>query len=130
MGIDKTEQLLNKFDYTYRKENNKLIIKEDFALQIIIDFSDADTIKITDKLVGWNFLTGLIEMSVSKAIRYTFFSGMLATLLFVYLYLNLGDNGVNFTFFFLAFLFWVALWVPFYIIKAESVKKTLMRWNE
>ena len=55
----------------------KVIVNEDVAVlksikgiglksaqRIIIDFSDPEKIKITDRLVGWNFLTGLIEMSL------------------------------------------------------------------
>ena len=58
MEIDKTEELLKKFDYSFQRKNNELIIKMDFAQRMTIDFSDSEKIKIKDKLVGWNFLTG------------------------------------------------------------------------
>ena len=77
MGIEKTELSLNKFDYKFEKINNKIIVKLDFAQRIIIDFSDPEKIKITDRLVGWNFLTGLIEMSLKNATLYNFIGAII-----------------------------------------------------
>ncbi|WP_240723695.1 hypothetical protein [Flavobacterium sp. J27] len=105
MGIEKTEQLLNKFDYKFEKKNNKIIVKSDYAQRIIIDFSDPEKVKITDRLVGWNFLTGLIEMSIKNATLYNFIGAIIMTFLFVYM--DLEYSGLNLVFFFLAFIIWV-----------------------
>ena len=128
MGIEKTEQLLKKFDYKFEKKNDKLIIKSDFAQRIIIDFSEPEKIKISDRLVGWNFLTGLIEMSIKNATLYNFIGAIIMTFLFVCLDLEYG--GLNLVFFFLAFIIWVLLWTIFYLVKAENIKRTLISWNE
>ena len=128
MGIEKTEQLLNKFDYKFEKKNNKIIVKSDFAQRIINDFSDPEKIKITDRLVGWNFLTGLIEMSIKNATLYNFIGAIIMTFLFVYLDLDYG--GLNLVFFFLAFIIWVLLWTIFYLVKSENLKRILTSWNE
>lgn len=128
MGIEKTEQLLIKFDYKFEKKNNKIIIKLDFAQRIIIDFSDSEKVKITDRLVGLNFLTGLIEMSIKNATLYNFIGAIIMTFLFVYLDLEYG--GLNLVFFFLAFIIWVLLWTIFYLVKAENLKRILTSWNE
>jgi len=128
MGIEKTEQLLNKFDYKFEKKNNKIIVKLDFAQRIIIDFSDQKKIKITDRLVGWNFLTGLIEMSIKNATLYNFIGALIMTFLFVYL--DLEYSGLNLVFFFLAFIIWVLLWTIFYLVKSENLKRILTSWNE
>ncbi len=127
MGIDKTEKLLKKFDYNFRKENNKLIIKMDFSQRVIIDFSDSEKIVIKDKLVGWNFLTGMIEMSIKNATLYNFIGALVITFIFVYLDLEYG--ALNLVFFFLGFIVWILLWTIFYIVKAENLKQALMRWN-
>ena len=128
MGIDKTEQLLNKFDYKFEKKNNQIIVKLDLAQRIIIDFSNPEKIKITDRLVGWNFLTGLIEMSIKNATIYNFIGALVLTIMFVYL--DLEYDGINLIFFFLTFILWVILWTTFYLIKAENIKRTLMSWNQ
>ena len=127
MEIEKTEQLLNKFDYKFEKKNNRIIVKSDFAQRIIIDFSDPEKVKITDKLVGWNFLTGLIEMSIKNATLYNFIGAIIMTFLFVYLDLENGE--LNLVFFFLAFIIWVLLWTLFYLVKAENLKRILTSWN-
>ncbi len=127
MKIEKTEELLNKFDYNFEKKNDKIIVKSDFAQRIIIDFSDPEKIKISDRLVGWNFLTGLIEMSIKNATLYNFIGAIVITLLFVYF--DLESNGIHPVFFFSTFITWVLLWTTFYLIKAESIKRTLMSWS-
>ena len=50
MEIEKTEQLLNKFDYKFKKKNNQIIVKLDLAQRIIIDFSNPEKIKILNCL--------------------------------------------------------------------------------
>ena len=127
MGIEKTEQLLNKFGYKFEKKNDQIIVKLDLAQRIIIDFSNPEKIKITDRLVGWNFLTGLIEMSIKNATIYNFIGALVLTIMFVYL--DLESDGINLIFFFLTFILWVILWTTFYLIKAENIKRTLMSWN-
>src|SRR5690554_1344871 len=128
MGIEKTEKLLNKFDYKFEKKDSTITIKLDFAQRIIVDFSNPEKIKITDRLVGWNFLTGLIEMSIKNATLYNFIGAIVMTFLFVYLDLEYG--GLNLALFFLGFIIWVLLWTIFYLMKSENVKQNLIRWNE
>lgn len=128
MGIEKTQELLKKFDYEFQRKNSELIIKMDFSQRMIIDCSDTEKIKFKDKLVGWNFLTGLIEMSIKNAILYNFIGAIIVTFLFVYL--DLEYSGLNLVFFYLTFIFWVLLWTIFYLIKAENLKRILISWNK
>jgi hypothetical protein len=127
MGMDKTEELLKKFDYQFQKRNDRLIIKLDFSQRIIIDFTDPEKIKITDKLVGWNFLTGIIEMGIKNSTLYTFVWTIIIALVFAYLD---QSEGLNLAAFFLVFvIFWVLFWFMYYLIKAENLKRILMSWN-
>jgi hypothetical protein len=128
MGIDKTEELLKRFDYRYERKNNELIIKMDFSQIMIVDFSDSEKIKIKDKLVEWNFLTGLIEMSIKNATLYNFIAAMVITFLFVFL--DYKSDKINLMFFFLAVIIWMLLWTIFYLVKAENLKRILISWNE
>ena len=128
MEIDKTEALLKKFGYQFQRKNNELIIKMAFAQRVIVEFSEPDKIVIKDKLVGWNFLTGLIEMSIKKAILYNFIGAIIIT--FLFMFLNLKYSGLNMVFLFLAFMVWGLLWTMFYLIKAENLKRILIQWNE
>lgn len=128
MEIDKTEVLLKKFGYQFQRKNNELIIKMAFAQRVIVEFSEPDKIVIKDKLVGWNFLTGLIEMSIKNAILYNFIGAIIIT--FLFMFLNLKYSGLNMVFLFLAFMVWVLLWTMFYLIKAENLKRIIIQWNE
>ena len=128
MGIDKTEQLLKKFDYKFERKNNEIVIRLAYSQRVIVDFSDPEKIRIKDKLVGWNFLTGLIEMSIKSAFLYNFIGSVLFTFLAVYIDLELG--GMTLIYFYLGFMFWVLLWTMYYLVKAENLKQTLINWNQ
>lgn len=47
-------------------------MKLELAQQIKIEFDKPTKIIIKDKLTGWNFLTGMIEMSLKNALVYNF----------------------------------------------------------
>ena len=128
MGIDNTEKLLNKFDYKFSRKNNKLIIKMGLSQRMMIDFSKPEKIVISDYLVNWNFLTGIIEMSIKNAVLYNFIGVLFVTFLFIYL--DLESVKINLMFLYLWLIFWVLLWTFFYFIKSENLKQVLMRWNE
>ncbi len=128
MGIDNTEKLLNKFDYKFSRKNNKLIIKMGLSQRMMIDFSNPEKIVISDYLVNWNFLTGIIEMSIKNAVLYNFIGVLFVTFLFIYL--DLESVKINLMFLYLWLIFWVLLWTFFYFIKSENLKQVLMRWNE
>ncbi len=128
MGIDKTEQLLKKFDYKFKRKDTEIVIHLPYSQRVIVDFSDPEKIRITDKLVGWNFLTGLIEMSIKSAFLYNFIGSILFTFLAVYV--DVENIGITLVYFYLAFMFWVLLWTMYYLVKAENLKQTLINWNQ
>lgn len=128
MGIAKTEQLLKKFDYKFKRKDTEIVIHLPYSQRVIVDFSDPEKIRITDKLVGWNFLTGLIEMSIKSAFLYNFIGSILFTFLAVYV--DVENIGITLIYFYLAFMFWVLLWTMYYLVKAENLKQTLINWNQ
>ncbi|WP_234946475.1 hypothetical protein [Aequorivita viscosa] len=128
MEIEKTEQLLKKFDYKFKRKNNEIVIHLPYSQRVIVDFSDPEKIRIKDKLVGWNFLTGLIEMSIKSAFLYNFIGSILFT--FLAIYVDVENFGITLIYFYLAFLFWVLLWTMYYLIKAENLKHTIINWNQ
>lgn len=128
MGIDKTEALLEKYDYKFQRDSKELIVKMDFALRVIIDFSDPEKIIIKDKLVSFNLLTGVIEMRIKGAILYNIIGAIIIPFLIVYF--DFEYEKINLIFLFLAFIFWVLLWTIYYLMKFESLKQILISWNE
>lgn len=70
MEKEKTIEFLKKYDYKFQEEDHKIVVKLDFSHLVYLDFSENDKLKITDKLTGYNFLTGLISMSLKNAVIY------------------------------------------------------------
>ncbi len=128
METNQTEKMLNKFGYKYVKTNSKITIILDYSLRVIIDFSNPEKIIITDQLVGWNFLTGILEMSLKRAFLYNFIGIIIAT--FLFLFLDLSSKGMNLYYFYLVAIFMVVFWSIFYIQKSENMKQNIIRWNE
>ena len=50
--------------------DDKILVKLGLSQQIKIEITETNKIIIKDKLLGWNFLTGMIEMSLKNAIIY------------------------------------------------------------
>ena len=124
MNRDKILNALEKYGYNYIDKSEKIIVKLDYAQQIIIEVSNPDKVIIKDKLVGWNFLTGSIEMNIKNAMLYNF----IGMVLFSFILITWDESHIFGTFF-LAYIGWVLLWTPFYHIKAESFKQQIVSWT-
>jgi len=127
MGIDKTEELLRKFDYKFQRKNDQLIIEMDFSHRVIADFSNSGKITIRDKFIGWSFLSGLLEISLKKAILLNFIILLISTV--IYLFLGKKYEDFNFLFVLLASTGWLLLWSGYHLVKFENIKRTLISWN-
>ncbi|WP_139959122.1 hypothetical protein [Flavicella sediminum] len=124
MKIESTEEVLKKFDYSYHLKNDEIIIDMELSHKILVDFSNPQKVIITDKLIGYNFLTGIFKMSIKKAILFNIVIGFFLSLLISLENANLG------VLFFIALMVWVLLWSFFYISKSETLKQILINWND
>ncbi len=120
MEKEKLVNFLNKFGYKYSERKDTIIVNLDFAQKVIINFTENDQIKISDKLTGWNFLTGLIEMSLKNAMIYNFIGGIVTGILFFALGINKPET--NLITFYLIVILWVLLFTVYYLNKLESFK--------
>lgn len=123
MEKDKVISFLNKYNYSYSEKNNSIFVKLEHAQQIIIEFDEPNKIILKDKLIGWNFLTGMIEMSLKNAFIYNFIGTILFGILC--LYSENKTNGLNLIAIFLVFITWVILFSTLYIVKLESFKNQI-----
>lgn len=126
MENDKILNFLDKFDFNYSNDNQKIVVNLDFAQKVIIELKDGDKIKISDKLTGWNFLTGLISMSLKNAMVYNFVGGIIIGFLFITL--QLRNSEINMVPIYLVFILWVLMFSVYYLIKLESFKNQLMNF--
>jgi hypothetical protein len=100
----------------------------ELAQQVTIEFDVPNKIIIKDKLIGWNFLTGMITMSLKNAFIYNFVG--LILLGFICLYSENTENGINLIVLFLVFITWIILFSGFYLIKLEGFKNQIMNWTK
>lgn len=128
MEKDKVLSFLNKYNYSYSEKNNSLFVKLELAQQVIIKLDEPNKVIFKDNLVGWTFLSGMIEMSLKNALIYNF----IVTILFgvLSMYSENKENVLNLNAMFLVFITWVLLFSIFYIIKFESFKNQIINWTK
>jgi len=122
MKLETAEDFLKKFDYNYKRHDNVLIVEMDFSQKVLVDFSNPENIIMTNKLIGWNFLTGIIPSSIKNAILLNLIGGV-----FLSVIISLYDSKAG-IFFFLGLLFWVLVWFTFYHSKFDKLKQFLIKW--
>jgi hypothetical protein len=128
MEKEKTLIFLNQYGYKYFEKNNAIVVKLDFAQEVIIEFDEPNKIIIKDKLVAWNFLTGVLAMRLKSAFIYNFIGTFLCGIL--YLYLEKTGNSINLMPLFLVLMTWIALFTVFYLVKLESFKNQIINWTK
>lgn len=128
MEKEKVLNFLNKYNYSYSEKNNSIVVKLELAQQVRIEFDEPNKIIIKDKLIGWNFLTGMIEMTLKNALIYNF----VATIVFgiLCIYSENKENGLHAISLFLVLITWIILFSGFYIVKLESFKNQIINWTK
>ena len=124
MTNDRIKDFLTKYGYTFLEMEDSLNVKLGFALHAEINFSADGRILVKNRLGGWNFLTGMLEMNLSQALLYNFAGIVFISALFLLL---LRDT--NFFYLLLAYLFilsWVIFWGIFYHHIFEHFKTRIM----
>jgi hypothetical protein len=112
--------------------NWKAFAKEnpEYKIEVIIDLSSTDKIKLNDKLGSMNFLSWPFSMSIKGTMLYNFISSIIVMILFLAIR-NSTDNYVL-TLIVIFVAFWNLYWLIYYLIKSENFKneiKTLIRWK-
>jgi hypothetical protein len=124
------KEKLERYGYNYTENKNLLDIKLDFSQHLIIDFSEKEKIKFNDKLKGWNFLTGIIEMSYKGAIIYQTIGLFMAIILLMFLRISSENLIIPFVLILVGFSVWVIIWSFYYLVKLENIKKQIVFWIE
>ncbi len=129
MSIEQTEILLNKYDYNVHRIDDKLVVRLPFSQVVTVDYSKSGKVSITSRLVGWNFLTGILEMKLTNALIYSFVGMLLITILFTFTNLSLGGTS-NSIYFILAIIGWILMWCTFYLVSFYSFKQTVIQISQ
>ncbi|HAN77202.1 MAG TPA: hypothetical protein DCQ31_05220 [Bacteroidales bacterium] len=115
---------LEKYDFKYSEKKNILNVKFGHSQEICIDFSNPEKIIIKDKLVSWNFLTGVIEMSLKATMVFNTIGLLIIATMFALF--DIPNASFYFTFLFGL----VAIWTLYYLVRSENFKKMLINWIE
>lgn len=126
MEIEKALTFLDKYNYIYSVKGNTIFVKLEFSQRIRIEFNEPHKIIIKDKLVGWNFLTGLFDMSLKNALIYNLFGSIILGTISVYSGSN--NHNIYFIALYLIFMTWAIVLFTFYLVKLESFKIQMINW--
>ncbi len=120
---------METYNYKYSKNEQFISIELEFNQMVFIEFQPNHQIKITEKLMSWNFLTGRFEMSFKKAIR---INGIVAAItpiaIIVTYYLELLDIlfVLIFSGLFTITLFYMLFFLISYHTQLENFKTRIM----
>ena len=126
MNIEKIVRKLEKLNYDFERRNNRIIVKLGFSLHAQIEINE-NKIEIKDRLKNWNFLTGVVEMSLKNSIVFNTFLVLFSGIMFFLIHLNIERSFLDYLtiLIFLIGIFWILLWTMYFLIKFESFKNLI-----
>jgi hypothetical protein len=132
MNKQELKQKLNKYNYSYKEQFDKITVNLDSSLEIEIDYSEEDKVILTDKLRGYNMLTGVWSMSVRSSIIFNMIISFIYLLLFTYMryILHKPFVGLLILLMFIVGMGWIILWTSYYLIKSENFKTLVQSWDK
>jgi len=131
MNKEELKHKLKRYNYKYKEQFDVIIVNLTPTLEIKIDYSEADRIIISDKLRGYNMLTGIWSMSVKTSIVFNTILSFVYALFFIFLNysLNKQEFDVIIILLFVIGMCWLILWTNFYFVKAENFKTLIKSWD-
>ncbi len=126
MNIEKIIKKLEKLNYDFETRNNRIIVKLGYSLQAQIEIKE-NKIEIKDRLKNWNFLTGVVEMSLKSSIVFNTFLVLFCGINFFLIHLKNESSYLNYLtiLIFLIGIFWILLWTMYFLLKFESFKSLI-----
>lgn len=116
---------LKQYNYKYNIDKDGLTIFLGLGLTMNIIFSDSKKMMISDRLIGWNLLTGVIKMTITQSIIYN----SILFLFFVFLITGLIVKfGISLEWLIILYVLIILFWTMYYHVKAEGFKNNLIRW--
>ncbi|AUS04822.1 hypothetical protein [Pseudotamlana carrageenivorans] len=123
MNLEKTAEFLENFDYKYTRQGNTLTIILAYNHRIFMDFKNPNKITIKDQLVTWNFITGVLKMSIRKAIILNLVCSMILSIIIAFFNFKIGAIV------FFCLVLWTTYWSVTHITRYENLKHILTHGN-
>ena len=122
MTKEKIIVFLDDFNFNYTVKNNEIIVKLTLAQEVTIKCI-TNKITIEDKLKAWNFLTGMIEMDLNKALKFNWIGILLlGSYTIVTEYSQYGFKTATLPLFFCT---WFIVFANYYHTNLENFKTQL-----
>ncbi len=123
---------LEKYEYKYSEHNDILSINMGLSLYVNVEFKENGKVKVSDKLKGWNFLTGMLSMSIKASMIYQTIGLFVIIFLLPYFIISKTHSNLLIPALFLlvGMTAWIILWSFYYFIKSENMKKQIIFWIE
>jgi len=125
MGKENLVNNLTKFNYKFQENENEIIINSNSKLNVHVNFID-DKVDITSTLIGWNFLTGLINMKLENAIKYSLIGSLIVIIVLLFAKPLWGDYFPILLYFFV--IIWSVGFISYYNVKFENMKTRIYNW--
>jgi hypothetical protein len=124
MKKEELKQKLTMYNYSYKEQFEKITVNLDSTLEIEIDYSEESKVIISDKLRGYNLLTGIWTMSIRGSLIYNTFLSFFYFLFFSFLRYILHKPFLSFLILgmYVIGMGLVILWTNSYLIKYENFK--------
>lgn len=120
------EKKLETFGYTFRAAGDQIIVKLSSDQQVVISCKENGKCLIRNRLTGWNFLTGLLHMSLKGAVIY--YTVGLAVIAIIFAFLGQTFPDTDLSLFLVAAAGWFAGWTAYYVVTFESFKRQVISW--
>lgn len=116
---------LVKYGYSFQEYEDKVIISTDSKLRINVNFSN-EKIKIKSELIGWNFLSGIMDMKFENAVRYVMITSIIC--IFALMVVKSMWGNLLPILLFTCVIIWTASSVSYYNVKIENMKIRIYFW--
>lgn len=130
---EKLIENLKKYNENFSEYDNDIIIHTYSPLITKVSFNN-NSIDISSKLKGWNFLTGIMTMDFEKVLIYISIMSIMSSAILAFIILLDDDiNSPKNLVILLIILFviiWNALIYMNYRIKYENVRSRIIEWTK
>lgn len=122
------EKKLDLYGYKYRSADGEIIVRLSLDQQVNIYCKGNNKCLVKHKLTGWNFLTGLLSMSLKGAMIY--YTVGLAVIAIMFAFLGPASPNTDLSLFLIAAAGWFAGWTAYYAVTFESFRHQVMSWAD
>lgn len=119
---------LDLYNYKFEIKSNEIIIDLGYKLLVSISIKENGTILIKDCLKGWNPVSGLIDLTIKKAILFNTIGLFLVFILSELSKIPAYFYEYDYTYMLIILIAINFMWLFWYIVRFEAFKIKLEIW--